>query len=382
VPSELFGEDEIENEPPRSGISLSSIAHNEVEASLIPHAGKHRARILDVTLRDGGYRNNWNFSQEDALELIELLTEAGLEWIEIGYRNCPPNEQNVGLTGRTPNAYIEAVRRRVPTAKLAVMYAPALITENDLVELAAYGVAMVRCSMPHLQPEHALALIARGHELGMISTANMTTVTQYALDDLIDLCKRVWEHGCDVIYVADSNGSMTPESVCATFDRLKGELPSVQWGFHNHNMLSMSMANAIEAMRHGVAYVDCSLRGMGRSAGNVPTEALLAYFSRMYADCCYDIGAVIKAALSLQERYPMADLKPTLADFAYGFYDFDSQLEPLIIRAARENGVGWHDLIAAMAEADLDKSRITLEALSQIARGMETSKNGGCAMTS
>ncbi|HEV3156562.1 MAG TPA: hypothetical protein VGZ00_04385 [Candidatus Baltobacteraceae bacterium] len=328
-----------------------------------------RVTVLDVTLRDGGYRNNWDFSQERAQEIVRLLVAAGIDHIEIGYRNSPPNEYGFKLTGETPDSYVAAIREHVPEAKLAVMYAPGLVTVNDIEKLNELGVSMVRCSLPHTSPERAFPLIKRGYDLGMVSTANMINVTQYRLDHLVDLCNRIIDNGCNVIYVADSNGSMTPESVKSTLTHLQEKLPNVQLGFHNHNMLGMAMANAIEAIRLGVSYIDSSIRGMGRSAGNVPTESLLAYLSRSYRS--YDVHAGLCAALYLREHYPMADPQPRPQDTAYGIYDFDSQLETNIIGAAKKNGVHWSDLMAAMHTADLDKTHITPRVLDNVAKSLQ-----------
>lgn len=326
--------------------------------------------VLDCTLRDGGYRNNWDFSQEHALEIVRLLDAVGIDYIEIGYRNSPPNEHGVKLTGQTPDDYVAAMREHVPKAKLAVMYAPSLATEKDIEKLAELGVSMVRCSMPHISPERAFPLIKRGFDLGMLSTANMTNVTQYRLDHLVDMCNRIIDQGCSIIYIADSNGSMTPESVKSTLAHLQEKLHPVQLGFHNHNMLGMAMANAIEAIRMGVSYIDCSLRGMGRSAGNVPTESLLTYLLRTDKSKSYDVRGVLHAALYLLEKYPTADPRPTPQDTAYGAYDVDSLLERIITPVAAQNGVDWCDLIAAMAASNVDKSHISPEVLTDIAKSL------------
>jgi 4-hydroxy 2-oxovalerate aldolase len=332
--------------------------------------------LLDVTLRDGGYQNHWNFQQEHAVEIVRLLLGAGVDHVEIGYRNSPPNESRVGLTGRVPNEYIAAIREAAPAAKLAVMYAPGLVTDRDLEELAALGITMVRGGIPHRRPERAFPLIKRGRDLGMISTANIINVTQYRLENLLDLCRRIIDNGCSVIYLADSNGSMTPESVKSTFAYLQERLEPIQWGFHNHDMLGMGMANAIEAMHAGVSYIDCSIRGMGRSAGNVPTEALVTYMSRISSGERYRVRGALRAALYLGAHSDVADPKPEPLDTACGAYDFDSLVEPLILQAAAENQVPWYDLIAAMAAANLDKARITQVTLNEIAASLPRPAHG------
>ncbi|MDE1476354.1 hypothetical protein [Xenorhabdus bovienii] len=74
---------------------------------------------IDVTLRDGGYLNNFNFTTEYAINHVETLTKSGMEWFEIGYRNGSFKPiSNIGLTGMSPDSYIWDIHRAVPEAKV------------------------------------------------------------------------------------------------------------------------------------------------------------------------------------------------------------------------------------------------------------------------
>jgi len=325
---------------------------------------------LDVTLRDGGYQNNWGFSQDQAGTLVTQLQSCGIDWIEIGYRNSPPKETNPGLTGRCPDAYIQALRKLAPSAKLAVMYAPGLVTTSDIDKMADLGVAMLRCSLPNSGAAEALPLIKHAHGRGLVSTANMTHLSEYQMPALIEEIRQIWDNGCSVVYLADSNGSMTPESVTRAFDELRSALPDVVWGFHNHNMLGMAMANAIAALKANIAFIDSSLRGMGRSAGNVPTESLVTWMTRQAGRARPEptIAAVIRVANYLDGLFTVATPRPTLQDLAFGAYDFDSLLGPDISEIAAEYDLSWLTLIAAMAEANLDKPSITVDTIRAVAK--------------
>jgi 4-hydroxy 2-oxovalerate aldolase len=106
--------------------------------------------ILDVTLREGGFRNNWDFTPGNAEQIVSGVTGAGIDFVEIGYRNFPPgySGNDVGLTRKTSDDYVKALRQSAPTAKLAVMYYAGAVTNADLEALASLGVAMVRCDIP------------------------------------------------------------------------------------------------------------------------------------------------------------------------------------------------------------------------------------------
>ena len=327
-------------------------------------------KILDVTLRDGGYQNNWGFSQDLANAIVGDLAAAGVNFVEIGYRNGAAGHANPGLSGQTTNEYIKAIRAAAPDARLSVMYSPSSVTNADIEQVAALGVAMVRCSIPAGDLGPSMALIKCGRDLGMISTANLTTVTEYKSDDLVDACNRLIDNGCSAIYVADSNGSMTPESVRAVFELLKSRVHSIPFGFHNHNNMGLAMANAIEAMHMGVDYIDSSLRGMGRSAGNVPTESLVAYLGRQKHAHAINLLAVLRIANYLVANIAVADPTPRLEDMALGAFDFFTNVQPFITQAATEYDVSWYALIAKMASANLDKPNVTLEVVRALARSL------------
>ncbi len=324
-------------------------------------------KILDVTLRDGGYVNNWGFSQSFANALVEDLNLAGINFIEIGYRNVASGQSNIGLSGMCTDDYVKSIRAAAPNAKVSVMYSPDNVTLEDIETLASLEVAMVRCSIPQGGLNIALPLIKRAYELGMVSTANMTTVTEYPDDQLIKDSNRVVENGCSVLYVADTNGSMTPDKVKSLFELLQSNVQTIPFGFHNHNNLGLGMANAYEAIKMGVEYIDCTLRGMGRAAGNVPTESLATFLQHQQIGPTLDQRTIIQLASYLVQEVPVADLKPTLEDMALGAYDFFTNVQPFITQASAEYGISWYRLIEQMAALNLDKPNITLQQVRSIA---------------
>ncbi|MDE9553083.1 helix-turn-helix domain-containing protein [Xenorhabdus bovienii] len=88
---------------------------------------------IDVTLRDGGDLNNFNFTTEYAINHVETLTKSGMEWFEIGYRNGSFKPiSNIGLTGMSPDSYIWDIHRAVPEAKLVVIAHPHNINADDI----------------------------------------------------------------------------------------------------------------------------------------------------------------------------------------------------------------------------------------------------------
>ncbi|MEQ1976906.1 3-hydroxy-3-methylglutaryl-CoA lyase, partial [Xenorhabdus sp. SGI240] len=100
---------------------------------------------IDVTLRDGGYLNNFNFTKEYAINHVKTLLKGGVEWFEIGYRNGSFKPiPNIGLTGISPDSYISDIHQMVPKAKLVVIAHPHNINVHDIHAMKANGISLLR----------------------------------------------------------------------------------------------------------------------------------------------------------------------------------------------------------------------------------------------
>ena len=92
-------------------------------------------KVIDVTLRDGGYRNNFNFSMDYVLDHARLVQASGVEYIEVGYRNGSiVHYENMGLTAYGSNEYIKTLKHELPGVKLVLIAHAANITDADIHE--------------------------------------------------------------------------------------------------------------------------------------------------------------------------------------------------------------------------------------------------------
>jgi hypothetical protein len=173
--------------------------------------------------------------------------------------------------------------------------------------------------------------------------------------------------GADVVYCVDSAGSMFPEDV-RRYVSAALESCDCTLGFHGHSNLQFAVANSVEAYRSGARVIDATLYGLGRSAGNVPTEVAAAVFSKLGIDTGVDFFDVMDAAeefmgplMSQMQLYDMMSV-------SMGYSQFHSSFLPKVSTAAQKHGVDLRRLVVAMGK--LDPVNLDAAMLERVAEGL------------
>ncbi len=280
-------------------------------------------KILDVTLRDGGYRNNFDFTEDQARVITTGLADAGVDLCEIGYCKgsfSPRNEH--GLTSNVDALFIERiVQAAAGRIELAVMVHPRNITVDDFAMLKEQGVSMIRVCLRRDQLDEGLATLSLARDHGFSVSANVTHVTSQTPGSVLDTAVRAEGAGADIICCADSNGHMLPTEVHRLFSRLASRL-MVPLGFHAHNNLSLALANASAAIEAGAEYIDTSICGMGKGAGNLHLSMLVAYLERVGISHGYDLVNIIELSEATARSIPQNNMPSPLMDIILGTYNF------------------------------------------------------------
>lgn len=281
-------------------------------------------RLIDVTLRDGGYRNNFDFSMKYVLEHANDIQESGCDYIEVGYRNgSVAPSPNMGLTGHGSNEYIKALKEALPKIKLVIIAHAANIGEADVREMADAGVSMLRLCINAKNVTETLRLARLAKSCGMEVSCNVVRVSAIDMQTLGILIAQLDEHRdvIDVIYFADSNGNLTPKSVREITEEIRRHT-SLPIGFHAHDNIGLAMANAIAAVESGVCYIDASVLGMGKGIGNLKLEKWIAYLLRKGSKR-YSLLSILRAARKLRNSSSYTeDMGDYAADVLCGLYNY------------------------------------------------------------
>ncbi len=250
-----------------------------------------KAKVIDCTIRDGGLVNNWNFSIEFVRNLYESLNQAGIEYMEIGYKNAPGV---VGEEGNGPWRFCleDLLTKTIPVkkcTKLSVMVDIGKFTLDDIPLAHDSLIDMIRVACYSSQIEEANTAINVLHEKGYDTCLNIMAVSSVDQMELKQTLKKVQHCPVDVVYIVDSFGSLYMEEIRRLTEFYKRMLPNKHIGIHAHNNMQLAFANTITAERAGCSFLDSTVYGMGRAAGNCPTELLIGYLQPKY-----DIKPVLK----------------------------------------------------------------------------------------
>ena len=237
--------------------------------------------ILDCTIRDGGYINNWEFDTKLVREVYRALSKSGVEYVEIGFRGTEKHfdRKKYGKWRFTPEEQIREAINNIVGAKLALMADYGKIEIDDFCDANDSVVDLVRIAVHKDNLKGAITLLEQIKEKGYEVSLNVMGYANYSENerkDLVDLVKKVV---LDYVCIADSYGSMFPDQIKPLFGPVL-EIPDIKVGFHPHNNLQMAFANSLEAIRCGVHIIDSTIYGMGRAAGNLPTEIIISFLEK------------------------------------------------------------------------------------------------------
>ena len=234
--------------------------------------------LLDCSLRDGGYYNNWDFEENFVALYRDKIKSLPIDYIEIGYRNLVQKEYR----GKYFYCPLPILVQWAEFSDQLVLMLDEINTPIEEVEAMiqpCIGKAkMFRIATKPNRISQGIALAKKIKNAGFEVGLNIMYLSEWdQYDDFFDQFKGIENH-IDYLYMADSYGAVLPDYIVKTVKKLKS-ITSVKLGYHGHNNLEMGLINALKAIEHGVEIIDASITGMGRGAGNLKTELLLTYLA-------------------------------------------------------------------------------------------------------
>lgn len=243
-----------------------------------------RPQIMDCTIRDGGLVNQWNFSLDFVNKLYYALNDAGVEYMEIGYKNAKGlvNQDEAGPWRFCEESHIRSAVPKKMETKLSVMVDIGRFRLGDFPNQTESHIDMIRVACYESQIKEAIEAVNEFHQLGYETCLNIMAISTTNLTHFEDELNQLNESSVDTVYIVDSFGSLYMDDIRLISSIYQEKLPAKKIGIHAHNNLQLAFANTITGHQSGCSLLDSTVNGMGRAAGNCPTELLIGYLKPHY----------------------------------------------------------------------------------------------------
>ena len=311
-------------------------------------------KILDCTLRDGGYYTKWDFNRDLVDNYLHSMNDLPIDYLEVGYRSIPLD----GYYGEyfyLPQYVIERMRS-ISKKKLVI-----ILNEKDIRPIHLEKVLgpcvglidMVRIAIDPKEFQRALILAEALKNMSFEVGFNVMYMSKWKTEkEFLNLLPEI-KGISDYFYMVDSYGGVYPTDVIETIDIVREKAGDISLGFHGHNNLELALINTLTAIDNGCSMVDATITGIGRGAGNVKTELLLtALNAKNNLEVDFNpLSKVVDGFSELQKEYVWGTNLPYMVSGAHSlpqkdvmdwvgkrYYSFNS-----IIRALQNQANGVKD---------------------------------------
>lgn len=256
-------------------------------------------QLLDCTLRDGGYLNDWKFGRDNITSIFERVVDAGIDIIEIGFlddrRDFDYDRSIMPNTDCVEKIYGDLKRKQAMVVGMIDYGTCDLKNIKPCTDSFLDGMRVI--FKKHLRRE-ALNFCAELKKLGYKVFAQLVSVTSYSDEEMLDLIQLANEIEPYAVSMVDTYGLMHQDNLIHYVDLLdKGLLPDIKLGYHAHNNFQMGYANCMAMLAYKTErgiLVDGTIYGMGKSAGNAPIELIMMHMNHKY-NKHYHISQILEA---------------------------------------------------------------------------------------
>ena len=241
-----------------------------------------KIQVLDCTLRDGGYINDFAFGECRVKNILAGIVESGIECVEIGFLRDNRKETETTIYD-SAKEFPHLISLQKKECKYFAMIVYGTFDIDKLPEKQYCVLDGIRVTFKKNEIDEALRYIQRIQRKGYIVSANPTGIHTYSDYEFLELLKKVNVVGPNIFALVDTLGVLKKEELLRYLYLTENNLNEmVALALHVHNNMQMAFAHAqtfIETGRKRDLIIDASLRGMGRGAGNLCTELLLQYLN-------------------------------------------------------------------------------------------------------
>lgn len=314
---------------------------------------REKIKVLDCTIRDGGLINNHEFDHRFVREVYKALSAAGVDYMEMGYKNSKRlfSPKEYGLWKFCDDSEIRRVVKGIESrTKVSVMVDVGRVDIEDVKPASDSPVDMIRVATYTKDIDKAISLANHFEEKGYETTINIMAISRDQNVELNEAFHQVeQESNIRALYIVDSFGALYQESVEHLVKSARSIIKTKEVGFHGHNHQQLAFGNTIEAIIHDANYVDGTIYGIGRAAGNCPLELLIGFLKNPKFDLRPILELISKEFVPLREKIEWGYIIP----YAISGMMNEHPRAAMALRKSekREN---YRDFYESLLDAELD----------------------------
>ena len=253
-------------------------------------------KLLDCTLRDGGYINDWRFGKDAISDMTRKLEATHVDVLELGFLKDEPYQEDrtvfnsmdqvKALIGEKKPGVAYAVMCEVVNPLPLSMLAPADQDSADIIRVIVWKTKHDKDGnvVDALQEGFAYCkgIVEKGYKL----CVQPARVDQYSDEEFIAMVQQFSALNPMALYVVDSWGTQNAEQLLHYMHLADEHMPkNIVLGYHGHNNMMQALSVSQAMMKEGFSrdiMIDASVYGIGRGAGNLNLEIIAKYMNEYY----------------------------------------------------------------------------------------------------
>ncbi len=269
---------------------------------------------MDCTVRDGGLINDHYFDDDFVRKVYKAISDAGVDYMEIGYR-ASKKILSPDQFGKWKFCEEDDIKRAIDgvesKTKLSVMVDIGRVEPQDILPCEDSVVDMIRVATYVKDVDKAIDLVKEASDKGYETTVNIMAISR-ALDNELDEALEQLERETKAlaVYIVDSFGALYCENITYLTNKFKRILKTKEVGMHAHNNQQLGYGNTIQGIIDGCNFVDATIYGIGRAAGNCPLELLIGFLKNPKFDLRPILEVIGNEFIPMREKIEWGYLIP------------------------------------------------------------------------
>lgn len=242
---------------------------------------RNTVHVLDCTLRDGGYVNDWRFGDECAQRIVALDAESGVEYSELAFiRNCDytPGKIEFSEMAQIARLFLPSAVKLAAMVEIGYGYPVEAFPERSAETVDLVRIVVWKRMIPEAFA-YAKRLLEKGYEVSI----QATRIEQYTPEEFREFVTYFSRLPLKAIYIVDTFGLLDAKRLMEYARAADSSLgDGIRLGYHAHNNMQQAVANmaafCTAEWKHEIM-IDASVMGIGRGAGNLCLELAEQYLN-------------------------------------------------------------------------------------------------------